>query len=164
MFSRFDFVFSLICLEGPWKGKLIPQAKEKERQKASMIPSARPTVLPVAITILTWKLFCFARVWKVGMDGRTSTTCENSDHYLSWQWVDLVDQKREGRSTKFWSDHCETKISWQAGTSITLDRVWLAFIEFNLNKKCSCQWLSPMFLNSTRTRRSWMKEKSPKAK
>ena len=38
----------------------------------SMIHSARLTILPVAITILTWKLFCFAR-----FDGRTDTTCEN---------------------------------------------------------------------------------------
>ena len=36
-----------------------------------MIHSARATVPPVAITILTWKLFCFAKFWKVGTDGRT---------------------------------------------------------------------------------------------
>ena len=39
-----------------------------------MIHSARPTAQPVAITILTRKLFCFARFWKVGTDVRT--TCE----------------------------------------------------------------------------------------
>ena len=35
----------------------------------SMIPSARPIVLAVAITILTWNLFCFPRFWEFG--GRT---------------------------------------------------------------------------------------------
>ena len=60
----------------------------------SMIHSARPTVLPVAITILAWKLFCFARFWKVGTDGRTDNTCENCDHHRPWLWVGLVDQKR----------------------------------------------------------------------
>ena len=46
----------------------------------SMIHSARPTILTIVITILTWKLFCFARFYKVGTDrrknGRTDTTCE----------------------------------------------------------------------------------------
>ena len=41
---------------------------------SSMIPSARSTFSPVAITMLSWKLFCFAPFW-------TDTTCENSDHY-----------------------------------------------------------------------------------
>ena len=59
----------------------------------SMIHSARSTVRPVAITILTWKLFCFAIFWKVGTDIRTETTSENSDHYRPWLWVGLVDQK-----------------------------------------------------------------------
>ena len=31
----------------------------------SMIHTARPTVPPVVIIILTWMLFCFARFWKV---------------------------------------------------------------------------------------------------
>ena len=33
-----------------------------------MIRSTRPTVPPVAITNFSWKLFCFARLWKVGTD------------------------------------------------------------------------------------------------
>ena len=33
-----------------------------------MIP--RHTIPPAAIIILTWKLFCFARFWKVGTDGQ----------------------------------------------------------------------------------------------
>ena len=36
----------------------------------SMIHSARPTVQPVAIIILTWKLFCFARFWNGISDGQ----------------------------------------------------------------------------------------------
>ena len=35
-----------------------------------MIPLAKSLVSPVAITILTWKLCYFARLWKVEMDGR----------------------------------------------------------------------------------------------
>ena len=37
-----------------------------------MIPSARLTVPPVVIIILTQHLFCFAIFWKVGTDGRKS--------------------------------------------------------------------------------------------
>ena len=36
-----------------------------------MIHSAIPTVPPVAITILSWTLFCFARFRNMGTDGRT---------------------------------------------------------------------------------------------
>ena len=37
-----------------------------------MIPSARPTIPPVAIIVFAWNLFCFARFfWKVRTDGRT---------------------------------------------------------------------------------------------
>ena len=43
-----------------------------------MIHSTRPTVQPIAITIVAWKIFC--EIWKSG-DGRTDNTCENSDHY-----------------------------------------------------------------------------------
>ena len=48
----------------------------------SMIPSARPTVSPVAIYILTWKLFklFFCEILKSG-DGQTDTKCEFSNHY-----------------------------------------------------------------------------------
>ena len=56
---------------------------------ASMIHSAKPTVPTIAIIILTWNLFCFARFWNVG---RTDTTGENSDHYRPWLWVGLEDQ------------------------------------------------------------------------
>ena len=37
--------------------------------------------------VFAWNLFCFARVWKVGTDGRTDNTCGNSE-----LWVGLVDQ------------------------------------------------------------------------
>ena len=41
-----------------------------------MIHSARPTVSPVFVNIVfAWKLFCFARLWKV----RKDNTCENND-------------------------------------------------------------------------------------
>ena len=53
-----------------------------------MIPLVRPIVRPVAITIVTWTLFCFARFWKVGTDD----TCENYDHSRPWLWVIRVDQ------------------------------------------------------------------------
>ena len=46
-----------------------------KRMLSSMIHLVRPTVPPVVITILTRKLF-----WKLGTDGRTDTTYENSDH------------------------------------------------------------------------------------
>ena len=51
---------------------------------SSMIPSAKPTVQPATITILTWNLIWF---WKVRTDGFTQTTCENSDHYRPWLWI-----------------------------------------------------------------------------
>ena len=35
-----------------------------------MIHSARPTVSSVANIVVAWNLFCFARFWKVGTDGR----------------------------------------------------------------------------------------------
>ena len=58
----------------------------------SMIPSTRFAVLPGAITvILTWKLFYFARYWKVGT--YRHLVCKNSDHYRPWLWVGLMDQK-----------------------------------------------------------------------
>ena len=56
-----------------------------------MIPSDRPTIPPVAITILTWNFVLFVRFWKVGIDGRTDTLFENSDHYRSWMWGSRVD-------------------------------------------------------------------------
>ena len=62
----------------------------------SMIHSARPTVLPVAITIDTSKVVLLCEILKSGdepMHERTDTTCENSDHYWPWLWVGLVVQK-----------------------------------------------------------------------
>ena len=50
-----------------------------------MIPLARLTVTPIAIIIFTW-IVLFARFWKVGMNGRTDNTCENSD-YGSVEWI-----------------------------------------------------------------------------
>ena len=47
-----------------------------------MILSARPTVPPVAITILTWNLSCFAIFWKVGTE-----MCENKYHYRQGLWA-----------------------------------------------------------------------------
>ena len=55
-----------------------------------MIHSARPTVLPVANIVFA--LFCFARFWKVGTDGRTDNMCKNNDPYRPWLWVGRVDQ------------------------------------------------------------------------
>ena len=49
-----------------------------------------PQSLPVAITILAWTLF-----WEIFLKseaGRRDNTCGNSDHYLPWLWVGLVDQ------------------------------------------------------------------------
>ena len=37
----------------------------------------------------TWKLVCFARLWKWG---RTDDICENSDHYRPWLLLGQVDQ------------------------------------------------------------------------
>ena len=77
-----------------------------------MIRSARPIAPPVAITILTWKLFCFVRFWKVGTAGRIDNTCENCERYRSWLRFGLVDQKiptlsdpstyKWGRRTRPW--------------------------------------------------------------
>ena len=53
----------------------VSQQKNLVRNKTcvpSMIHSARPTVPPVVITILAWKLFCLARFWKVGTDVQTT--------------------------------------------------------------------------------------------
>ena len=47
-----------------------------------MIHLARPTVPPVAITILPGKLLCLRDFEKWGRTyGRTDNTCENSDDY-----------------------------------------------------------------------------------
>ena len=61
-----------------------------------MIHSARPTFPPVAIIILTWKLFRFCQILKSSdekTDVQNDDMCENSDHYRPWLWVSLVDQK-----------------------------------------------------------------------
>ena len=57
-----------------------------------MIPLARPSMPPVAITSLTWKLLCFAQFLKVGTDGQTDDMSENRDYYLPWLLVGRVDQ------------------------------------------------------------------------
>ena len=57
--------------------------KQNKTSMPSMIHSARPTV---AITMLTWNLFCLAMT-----EGRTDTNCQNSDHFRPWLWVSLVD-------------------------------------------------------------------------
>ena len=54
-------------------------------QHKTVVPSARPTIPPEAITILTWKLFWFAWFWK--------DMSENNDH--PWFLVGRVDQKYE---------------------------------------------------------------------
>ena len=55
-----------------------------------MIHSARPTVPPETIAILTLNLFYLRDFEKCG---RTDTTCENSDNnYRPWLWVGRVDQ------------------------------------------------------------------------
>ena len=46
------------------------------RQLSLMIHSARPTVSPEVNIVLAWNLFCFALIWKMGKDGRT--TCEKT--------------------------------------------------------------------------------------
>ena len=58
-----------------------------------MIPSARSTIPPVGITILSWKLFgeiLKSVDWRKYV--RTYNLCENSDHYWPLLWVGLVDQ------------------------------------------------------------------------
>ena len=62
----------------------------RKRQVSSMIHSARPTVSPVANIVFA--LFCFARFWKVGTDGRTDDICKNNDPYRPWLWVGREDQ------------------------------------------------------------------------
>ena len=55
---------------------------------SSMIPSARPTVPPVAIIFFKLRLFCFER-----FKGRADEhMCENNDHYQQGLWVGGVDQ------------------------------------------------------------------------
>ena len=56
-----------------------------KRQESSMIPSARPTFPPWAIT---WNLFCSEIFWKV------SKCVKIVDHYQPWLWVGWVDQFR----------------------------------------------------------------------
>ena len=58
-----------------------------------MIHLARPTVSPVANIVFA--LFCFARFWEVGTDGRTDNICKNNDPYRPWLWVGHVDQKQQ---------------------------------------------------------------------
>ena len=54
-----------------------------------MIPSARPTVPPVAITDLTWNLLSFVRFWKMGTDVRTHCVkiVINTYDYVPASWI-----------------------------------------------------------------------------
>ena len=55
--------------------------------------SARPTVQPVAITILTWSLFCFAIFWKVGTDVQTprvKLVITTFRDYESASWINYI--------------------------------------------------------------------------
>ena len=58
---------------------------------SSMIPSAGPTVPPVAIIIITRRLLCsnspYCENW-----GQTENKRENNDHYWPGLWVGQVDQ------------------------------------------------------------------------
>ena len=75
-----------------------------------MIHLARLTVPPVAITILVWTLFCFARILKSGdgrtdgqKDGHTDNTCEiviaTGRDCGSASWIK---NKKEKKKISFW--------------------------------------------------------------
>ena len=85
----------------------------------SMIHSARPTVPPVAITMLTWKLFCFVR----------TDTCENIDHYRPWLGAGLVDQyigRCKVESRTFCYKTAKRSLSFsEAFTKIKFSDIWL---------------------------------------
>ena len=69
--------------------------KKETKQVSSMIHSARRTASPVANIVFALNSLCFARFWKVGMDGWTEDMCENNDPYRPWLWVGRVDQIEE---------------------------------------------------------------------
>ena len=54
---------------------------------SSMIHVARPTIPPVAITILAWSLFCFARFWKICTDVRTKKVITTGRGCGSATWI-----------------------------------------------------------------------------
>ena len=58
-------------------------------QVSSIIPSPRPTIPRVTITILTGKLFTLR-------DFETDICKKKSDHYRPWMWVGRVDQHHFG--------------------------------------------------------------------
>ena len=73
----------------------------KRVEVSSVILSARSTVSPVAITIFTWNLFCFARYWKVRSH---NLPCVKIVKCNKWLWVGRVDLKiRSCRSKGSWS-------------------------------------------------------------
>ena len=88
-----------------------------------MIPSARPTVPPVAITILIWNLFCFARVWKV-KHGRmcVKTIITNSTDCESFEWINKCKPWTRQESSKIHSASPQSRPSvivawfWSFGT------------------------------------------------
>ena len=83
-----------------------------------MIHSAKPTVSPVVNIVFAWKLFCFARFWKVGTDGRTyeRTTCAKTmitsgRDSGSAEWIKRLGIAQKSTSTysrekynRFWLD------------------------------------------------------------
>ena len=81
------------CLKNKWNLKI--------RQVSSMIPSARPTIPSVAITIFTHEN-CFVLLdleehsrTDCRMVGQKDDMCEKSDHHCrSWLWVSPMDKKK----------------------------------------------------------------------
>ena len=71
------------------------------KQESSMILTARFIILPAAITIHTWKLFRFARFWKVRMDVRTEVQTPHAKIVITtWLCVGRVEQKKFSNQQK----------------------------------------------------------------
>ena len=75
-----------------WRRVKLPG--RRTRKVSSMIHSARPTVSPVENIVFAWNLFCFARFWKLGMDGRitraktmitTGRDCGSAEWIKRWK-------------------------------------------------------------------------------
>ena len=101
----------------------------------SMIHSARPTVLPVTITILAWKLFCFARFWKVLKywsidvlkDGRTDVQTTHAKIVIttsldcgSASWINFSFRNQVKRDAINFS--CIDNFFWHTGLELELCR------------------------------------------
>ena len=115
MENLLHFIFSPFEREGEERKTRKVRNIFYKKKGPSMIHSARPTVPPLAITSLAWKLFCFERFWKV--DGRTDNTCENNDHYWPWLWVGRVDQffyKKRGLFRKRKGCYCQKRKSFSS--------------------------------------------------